>query len=413
MSGCRVELRYAEPRYGERRAAGVSGFAERDGMSEDDRSGQSSHDTDAQGGGQGNGGQQQDQAKQGNGQKKRSPLVRIILIAVVLLAIIGGGLYWFLTRNQMSTDDAYTEGRKVGIAPHVSGYVTQLLVNDNQYVHKGQVLLVIDDRNYRASYDQGMASVDQAKANIAAAELSHEVATKNYPGRLVEAQGNLASAQAQLFKAQTDYRRQQSISRAATTQQDIDYAKAALAQAEAGVMQAQGQLQTAQPVKANIASSTQQVTVQQANLAQAQANLEQASLNLGWTVVRAPVDGWISQRNVERGNFVQTGQQLFSIVEPEVWVVANYKETQITRMRAGQKVDIDVDAYPSLKLHGHVDSVQLGAGAAFSTFPPENATGNYVKIVQRVPVKILIDSGLDPNVPLPLGLSVEPTVYFP
>ncbi|GBQ09440.1 HlyD family secretion protein [Swaminathania salitolerans] len=350
-----------------------------------------------------------DKDKQKGG-KKRSPLLRaVLIIAVIVVAIVWIG-YWFLTRNEVETDDAYTTGRKLAVAPHVNGYVTQLLVNDNQYVHAGQLLVKIDDRDYIAALHKAEASIAQAQANFAAATQLVQVARQNFPGRLIAAKGALASAQAQLYKAETDYRRQHSVSRAATTQQDIDYSKAALDQAHAEVMRAEGELQQATPVQPNIENQQASMSQQKAALKAAEADLVQAQLNYGWTEVRAPHDGWIAQRNVEQGNFVQTGQKLFSIVEPEVWVVANYKETQITRMRPGQKVDIEVDAYPSLKLHGHVDSIQLGAGAAFSAFPPENATGNFVKIVQRVPVKILIDSGLDPQVPLPLGISVVPTV---
>jgi membrane fusion protein (multidrug efflux system) len=143
---------------------------------------------------------------------------------------------------------------------------------------------------------------------------------------------------------------------------------------------------------------------------QAQARLDQADLNLSWTELRAPQDGWITKRNVELGNVIAPGQPLFSIVGRERWVTANFKESQLQRMRAGQKVKIDVDAFPDLKLEGHVDSIQQGTGSKFTAFPPENATGNFVKVVQRVPVKIVIDSGLDLNAPLPLGLSVVPTV---
>jgi membrane fusion protein, multidrug efflux system len=143
---------------------------------------------------------------------------------------------------------------------------------------------------------------------------------------------------------------------------------------------------------------------------QAQGRLDQADLNLSWTVVKAPQDGWITKRNVEMGNYVTAGQQIFSIVSPEVWVTANFKESQLAWIRPGQKATIEVDAYPQLHLEGHVDSVQLGSGSKFTAFPPENATGNFVKIVQRVPVKIIIDSGLDPALPLPLGISVVPTV---
>ena len=127
-------------------------------------------------------------------------------------------------------------------------------------------------------------------------------------------------------------------------------------------------------------------------------------------MVKAEHDGWITKRNVEAGNYVTAGQQIFSIVSPEVWITANFKETQLNLMRPGQSVVVKVDAFPDLDLHGHVDSVQLGSGSKFTAFPPENATGNFVKIVQRVPVKIVIDSGLDPTVPVPLGISVTPTV---
>ncbi|MCQ9155713.1 HlyD family secretion protein [Acidomonas methanolica] len=357
-------------------------------------------------------GQQDNGAANGKTSKtaKRSPVVRVIIILLVALAIFGWATYWFLTRNEIETNDAYTEGRKLAVAPHVNGYVTQLLINDNQFVHAGQLLLTIDDRDYIAALHRAEAQLAQAQANLAGSRLLEQVAQQNFPGRLKTAQGRLADAQAQLFRAETDYRRQKVVSRAATTQQNIDYAKAALDQARAQVVEAEGELEQAKPVIPNIENTKVTITQQAAALKAAEASIVQAQLNYGWTRVVAPHDGWIAQRNVEQGNFVQTGEKLFSIVEPEVWVVSNYKETQITRMRPGQKVRIRVDAYPSLDLRGHVDSIQLGAGAAFSTFPPENATGNFVKIVQRVPVKILIDSGLDPKIPLPLGVSVESTV---
>ena len=232
----------------------------------------------------------------------------------------------------------------------------------------------------------------------------------NFPARLESARAQLLDAQANLFKAQTDYKRQQSIPRAATTGQQVDYATAALRSAEAQVASAQAAVQEATPVKPNVAQSGAQVKQLQGSITQADANLRQAQLNLQWCVVRAPQDGWITRRNVEKGNYVTPGQQIFSIVSPEIWVTANFKENQLARMRAGQHVHVTVDAYPSLNLDGHIDSVQLGSGSKFTAFPPENATGNFVKIVQRVPVKIDIDHGLDPQLPLPLGISVDPTV---
>ena len=342
--------------------------------------------------------------------KAAKPYVKIGLVLFLLVLVAGGIYFWLTTRGKESTDDAFTSGRTITVAPHVSGYVVELAVNDNEFVHEGQVLLRIDPRDYQATRDQAQATLDQAKGQLASSRFNVEVAKQTFPGQLKQAQGQLLLAQAQQFRAETDYKRQHSIERAATSQQQVDYSTAALDQAKAQVLQAQGQLQQSSPVVANIGTTQTRVIQQTASLAQAQAQMVQADLNLGWTVIRAPHDGWVSQRNVERGNYVQNGQSLFSIVEPEVWISANFKETQITRIRAGQSVSISVDAYPQLKLRGHVDSVQLGSGAAFSAFPPENATGNFVKIVQRVPVKVVIDSGLDPLAPLPLGISVEPTV---
>jgi membrane fusion protein (multidrug efflux system) len=166
----------------------------------------------------------------------------------------------------------------------------------------------------------------------------------------------------------------------------------------------------AEPAPQRIGQADAEVGQLKGQVEQAQAKLDQANLNLEWTVVRAPQDGWITKRNVEVGNYVTPGQQIFSIVSPEVWITANFKETQLDRIRPGQPVDIEIDAYPHLKLKGHVDSIQLGSGSKFTAFPPENATGNFIKIVQRLPVKITIDSGLDPALPLPLGISAVPTV---
>ncbi len=343
---------------------------------------------------------------------KARPFVRAGLVVVIIGLLAGGFWLWYSTRNVETTDDAFTSGRVVTIAPHVGGYVVELDVNDNQFVREGQVLARIDPRNYQAAVDQDQAQVAQAEGQLEGAKYSVEVSRKTFPAMLDQAKGQLLQAQGQRFQAETDLRRQRSVARAATSQQAIDQATAAMQEAEGQVAVSQAQVESATPVKANI-SVSQARTVQQGGALQiAEAELATAKLNLGWTVIRAPHDGWIAERSVEQGNYVNSGQALFSIVEPEVWITANFKETQLTRMRAGQLADISVDAYPSLHLHGHVDSIQLGSGQQFSAFPPENATGNFVKIVQRVPVKILIDSGLDPDLPLPIGLSVEPTVQL-
>ncbi len=337
---------------------------------------------------------------------------KLLPAGLTLLAVmaVGGGWLWYTGRNIESTDDAYTDGRAVLIAPQVAGSVISLDVADNQFVRKGDPLIHIDPRQYEIARELAEGALTAAKAQMGGQQFGFEVARKNFPALLAQAQAQLAAAKATLAKAQADYDRQKSLSRQATSQQDVDAAKAALQQAQAQVALAEAQVTQASPVPERVGEVEKQVGQLQGQVEQAQARLDQADLNLSWTVVKAPQDGWITKRNVEEGNYVQPGQQIFAIVAPERWVVANFKESQLDRMRPGQKVKIDVDAYPSLDLKGHVDSIQQGSGTKFTAFPPENATGNFVKVVQRVPVKIVIDSGLDPNLPLPLGLSVVPTV---
>ncbi len=341
---------------------------------------------------------------------QRRPSVLLGGILVVALLLGSGAYYWLTTRNIESTDDAYTDGRAVSIAPQVSGQVVSLDVTDNQFVHKGQPLIHIDPRQYVNDKNIAQGVLDTAKGQLAGLTFGAEIARKNFPARLKQAQAQLASAQAAEVKAQADYQRQRSLPKQATTQQEVDAATAAWLQAQAQVKLAEAQVMEAEPVPQQIGEADAQVSQQKGQTEQAQARLDQANLNLSWTVVTAPQDGWITKRNVEMGNYVTAGQQIFSIVSPEVWVTANFKESQLARIRPGQPVKIAVDAYPQLDLKGHVDSVQLGSGSKFTAFPPENATGNFIKIVQRVPVKILIDSGLDPALPLPLGISVVPTV---
>lgn len=352
-----------------------------------------------------------DQQKQGEAKrKKRRPTVLIIAIIVIIVLALGGIYYWLSTANVESTDDAYTDGRAISIAPQIAGRVISLDVTDNQFVRQGTPLIHIDPRQFINDRDQAQGVLETAKAQLTGQKLGAEIAGKNFPAALQAAQADLASAQANLTRREADFARQKSLPKQATTQQEIDSANAALLQAQAQVLQSQARVVQATPVQQNIGQAQAQVGQLSGQVDQAQARLHQAELNLSYTVVKAEHDGWITKRNVEAGNYVTAGQQIFSIVSPEVWVTANFKETQLNLMRPGQSVVVKVDAFPDLDLHGHVDSVQLGSGSKFTAFPPENATGNYVKIVQRVPVKIVIDSGLDPTVPVPLGISVEPTV---
>jgi membrane fusion protein (multidrug efflux system) len=353
-----------------------------------------------------------DEGDQAKDRKPRSKKPLIVLAVVVVLLAIVAFVWWFMTRNQESTDDAYTDGNAVTIAPKVAGYVVKLAVNDNVYVHKGDLLVEIDPREYRAQVDAARAELGLATAQLKTAQIQLDIARVRYPAEYRQAQAQASSARADLRQAQAAYEREHQVDARATSQQNIDAADAKQASARASVKQAQAQLATASLVGQQVRQALAAVEERRQQVEQARAKLEQAELNVDWCEVRAPSDGWITRRNVQLGTYLQPGASLFSIVTPQVWITANYKESQLDEMRPGDKVKIDVDAYPGLTLRGHVDSVQQGSGSRFSAFPAENATGNFVKIVQRVPVKIVIDSGLPTDHPLPLGLSVEPTVYL-
>ncbi len=359
------------------------------------------------------GGGKDDDAKDkddGEEDKPKSKLPLIIAGVVAVIAIIGALIYWLMTRNLESTDDAYTDGRAIAIAAKVSGYVTLLAVDDNSPVKAGQLMIKIDPRDYITARDQASANLALAQAQLASSQVDLDIAKVRAPADLDQAQAQLAQAEANQLQAELEYKRQHTVDQRATTQTNVDQATAQLKNAGAAVKSAQAQVQVAALVKQNIQSAEDIVKQREAQVAQAAANLVQAEVNLSYTEIRAPQDGHVTRRNVERGSFLQPGQQVFYIVTPETWVTANFKENQLNYMQPGQPVDIAVDAYPRLKLHGHVDSIQLGSGDRFSAFPAENATGNYVKIVRRVPVKIVIDRGLENTDGLPLGISVEPTV---
>jgi membrane fusion protein (multidrug efflux system) len=252
-----------------------------------------------------------------------------------------------------------------------------------------------------------------ARAQLKAAEDSLKIARVQYPAQLEAAKAQQQAAAAAAALAQASYDRQHEVDRRATTQQTIDSSTSQQRSTSADLRSAKAQVAIAALVPEQVQQAVTAVAERQASVQQAQAQLDQALLNLSYTEIRAPCDGFVTMRSVQVGSYVTAGQSLFILVTPEVWVTANFKESQIGRMREGDKVDMQVDAYSGYKLEGHIQSIQYGTGARFSTFPAENATGNYVKIVQRVPVKIVIDRGLDPDRPLPIGLSVDPVVYLP
>jgi membrane fusion protein, multidrug efflux system len=350
---------------------------------------------------------------EGKPDQPRSKKPLIILVAVVVVFGITSFAVWFARRNQVSTDDAFTDGNVVTMVPKVSGYVVALYINDNSLVKEGDLVLRIDARDYLAVQAQARAQLDLAKVQLKAAQDALRIARVQYPAQLESARAQEQAAEATLALAESSYFRQHQVDRRATTEESVDASTSQRLTAAANAKAAKAQVAVARLVPEQLQQAADAVEERAAQVQQAEAQLQQANLNLGYTDVRSPSDGFVTQRNVQLGSYLTPGQVMFMIVTPEIWVTANFKESQIGRMQPGDGVDIEIDAYSGWKLHGHVQSIQYGTGSRFSAFPAENATGNFVKIVQRVPVKIVIDHGLDPSRPVPLGLSVSPVVHFP
>ena len=378
---------------------------------------------------------------------------RLLIVGVLLALVVGGFFGYRYLSTYESTDDAQIDGHLNALSTRVAGYVTEVDVNDNQYVEKGQKLVQIDPRDYQVA-------VERAKADLADAEAAAQASNLNVPVENVNATTQVSASEADVAGAQAAI---------AAAQKQADAARAQLQAAEANNTRAQADLAryrellakdevsrqiydqsdaaakanaaTVESASADVAAAEQQVTQAQSRVAQAQAALayshtgpqqveamrakaraaaaqveqkkaalDQAELNVQYCTLVAPVSGVVS-KNVEVGMNVQPGQTLVSIVPlDDIWVTANFKETQLAKMRPGQRVTISVDAF-SREYHGQVDSIAGASGARFSLLPPENATGNYVKVVQRVPVKIVLDPGENKDHLLRLGMSVVPKVY--
>ena len=322
-------------------------------------------------------------------------------IALVLL-LVGGVLWWLNARQYESTDDAFIDTRSVSIASQLTGTIVEVAVIDNEEVPTGDVLVKIDPRDFWAAVAQARAQVDQAKSSIA--NFAAQIAAQR--ARIDAAKKQVIQAEAALtFSRQQNTRAQDLVSRGAGTEQQAQQAASDLRQKEAAYASAQADEAAAE--KQVVVLQTQKQGAQ-AQLEQARAALTQAETNLSRTEITAPEVGRATKISAAVGGLAQPGQALMMFVPTHVWITANFKETQLDRMRPGQPVDISVDAYPGRSFRGHVDSIQAGSGAAFSLLPPENATGNFVKVVQRIPVKIVFDG--DPGVHLGPGMSVVPTV---
>ena len=392
-----------------------------------------------------------------------------IIIAVIAVVIIAAGAWFWSTRGKESTDDAQVEAHVTPIAARVGGTVQATPVGDNQSVEVGAVLVQVDPRDFQLAIDRARGELADAEAAAAAAQANVPIVATTASGGISTARGGIAQAQAGIVesqqavlaarsreataqarvreaeansvKAAKDVERlrpllskdeisQQQYDAAVATanaaraaldsataqereaQAGIQAAESRVHQAEATQEQAAAQLQTAQTAPQQVAATKARAAAAEARVMQLRAALKQAELSLEYATVKAPARGIVSRKTVEPGQVIQPGQPLMTIVSLDpVWITANFKETQLEQMRPGQTVTVKVDAYGGKTLTGKIDSIAAATGARFSLLPPENATGNFVKVVQRVPVKIVLDAGQDPQHVLRPGMSVTPTVH--
>jgi len=330
----------------------------------------------------------------------RKPLVRLGVVFLVLL-LVGAGLgYWYYIHVFISTEDAYVSGHVGVVSPRVPGRVMEVLVDNNQQVTPGQVLLTLDPTDYQVA-------VDQAAANLARL---HQDLAQRYV-KVSTAQAKVAQTEANFRQAGIDQKRYAGLyERRTVPKQTLDKVNTNFQVTRAEVDQSRQELREA---LATIGGSTSIPLEAQPAIKEAQAKLEQARLNLGYTRVKAEIEGYVTKRQVTAGNWVQPGQPLMMLVPlktSRLWIQANYKETQLNHVYVGQPATVRLDTYPGVEFTGTVDSIMAGTGSAFSLLPPENATGNWVKVVQRIPVKIVLLPPFPANRPLRLGMSSEVTI---
>ena len=392
-----------------------------------------------------------------------------LIIAVVVVVVIGLVVWVWATAGRESTDDAQVDARVTQISSRVPGTVAKVAIADNQLVEAGTVLIELDPRDYQVAVDKARAELADAEATALAAQSSVPITSTTAASNVTTARGGIAQAQSGVVAAEKEIeaararlttaqaRLREAEANAARAARDVerlrgllakdeisqqqfdttsagaealkagvDSARSQIAEAEAGIrvaesklvqsrageQQAHAELQTAETGPSQIAATRARASSAEARVMQARANLAQAELNLQYTTVKAPARGIVSKKGINTGQVLQTGQPLLALVQiDDVWVTANFKETQLKDMRPGQRATIAVDAFGGREFKGKIDSVAGATGSKFSLLPPENATGNFVKVVQRVPVKIVLEPGQDPEHRLRPGMSVTPVVY--
>ena len=390
-----------------------------------------------------------------NNNRKKS----LVLVVIILIVASGLGYYWW-SRGRVTTDDAYVDGHIFSITPRIPGYVTKVFVTDNQKVNKGEPLLSLDTTEYEVALAEAKANLAEAESTLTSLELGVPLEVTQTTQRVRGAQAQLESlrktldrvlkdeeaafqdlrrAEALYDLSMIDLRRTKELAKTKVVPESrLDEAEATSRSNEAQVGAARAKLESVKKqrasleaeidgLKANVALAAtgedvavikaRQVEAQKAKVDLARSRLKQAELDLAYTTVSSPAEGYVTRKRVEPGLMVSKGQPLMAVVPlslDELWITANYKETQLTRVHPGQEVTIEVDSFPDLRLWGKVDSIMAGTGSVFSLFPPENATGNFVKVVQRIPVKITLDlKGQQAPPSLRIGMSVIPTILVP
>lgn len=332
-------------------------------------------------------------------QKKKSPVRLIIILALVVIALFFGIRYLINSANYETTDNAQLDGTIIPIRSSIGGFVTSVKFEDNNTIKKGQLLVTIDDADPKAKQAQAEAALQYAQSNIGAAQTTAQASQQNAQATVSSSaslQANITTAQARQTQAQSDYDRANNLFKeGAATKAQLDAAQAALDVAKSQVQAALSQYQASR-VQSGGAFSQATAQGRQVNLAQAlvrqrEAELVLANTQVAYTQVTSPANGIISKKAVDPGQFISVGTPIASIVDKDnLWITANFKETQMENIRVGQAVDIELDAYPGLKVKGQVESIGGATGAKFSLLPPDNATGNFVKVTQRIPVRIKI-----------------------
>ncbi len=337
--------------------------------------------------------------------KPKRPGRRLVILCALGALFLVGGTFWYINNvGYETTDDAAIEGHVIQVSPKLSAHVKAVHFDDNYQVTKGDLLIELDSRDFEVSLASAVASLASAQSKLTETEAQQNVVQAG----LGQAKADLASAQATADNAKSDLDRNEHLFQ--THVIDRREYDASVAQAKSAAANVESATKKVASQEAQVRLASAQYVTASSEEKQAEAQLRQAELQLSYTKIFAPFDGRVTKKSVEPGNYVQPGQTLFSLVPPDVWIIANFKETQLKQMKVGHPVSVRVDALPGRDFNAHIESFQVGTGGRFTLLPPENATGNFVKVVQRVPVKIVFDEPTANLERLWAGESVEPKV---